>query len=436
MIRSALMRAAIAATLLAATAGLASGQTPELRGPTLPAADSPAVTRALLQQSPGGATLTFDLNEPLAVEAFLLANPARAIVDLPEARFLIDPGVGRNFAHGRARGLVRSYRFGNLAQGRSRIVIDLGGPAKILRAEARKTDAGGAAQLTIELAPDTDAAFRAASREGQRKLAAIDEAHARARPRPETPPPGPQGLPVVVIDPGHGGPDTGARAGETLEKTVVFDFARVLAARIDRGGHARAELTRSDDVFIPLADRAKIGQNAGAALFLSIHADTLGGAAYVHGATVYTLSDRASDAVAARLEASENAADKAGGVAASEEQTDVHDILFDLTRRETRLMSRTFANYLAERLKAASDLNKNPIRSAGFRVLKAPDVPAALLELGYLSSKQDLAQLTSQAWREKTADAVAAAIERYIDARPRTEGEAVSARAGPIEPAH
>jgi N-acetylmuramoyl-L-alanine amidase len=156
-----------------------------------------------------------------------------------------------------------------------------------------------------------------------------------------------------------------------------------------------------------------------AELFVSLHADALaGGGASVQGATVYTVSERASDAEAARVAEHENNADSAAGVEAREDASDVSDILFDLTRRETRAYSHVFAHSLSEYWKVAARLNKNPRRSAGFVVLKAPDVPSVLLELGYLSNDSDASDLSSSAWREKAAAQVAQSIDAFFASRP------------------
>ena len=377
----------------------------------------PTATGASVERTANAARLIFDINMPVVAHAYVLADPARVIIDLPEIGFFLDPAIGRPARATRGRpeeaGLVSSFRFGQLAPGRSRIVIDLAGPARIVRAESESTSADGAARFVIELASIDADSFRAAARAA--RAAQIQASVARPAPQPPAAP----GLPLVYLDPGHGGVDAGAvGAGGVDEKTIVLDFARQLAAKLEQDGKVRAMLTRSDDTFIPLAQRVKIAREGGASLFMSIHADTLNETS-VHGATVYTLSDRASDAEAARLAAKENAADRAGGLADSEDAVDVNDILFDLARRETRAMSHRFAQSLASEWKSAGDLNKNPVRSAGFVVLKAPDVPSALLELGYLSSDKDLAKLASPAWREEAAAKVAAAIERYFMERPR-----------------
>jgi N-acetylmuramoyl-L-alanine amidase len=204
--------------------------------------------------------------------------------------------------------------------------------------------------------------------------------------------------------------------GRPPEKEIVFAFARALEAALNQTGRYTVVLTRSDDVFVPLGERVQIARSAKAHLFLSIHADTLneGG---VSGATVYTVSDRASDAHAARLAEKENFADKVAGFDVVEQSGGVSDILFDLARRETRAYSHVFARTLVSVWKEAARLNKNPLRSAGFKVLQAPDVPSALLELGYLSSDKDSALLTDPKWRATTALAVVRSIDQFFAMR-------------------
>jgi N-acetylmuramoyl-L-alanine amidase len=202
------------------------------------------------------------------------------------------------------------------------------------------------------------------------------------------------------------------------EKAIVFEFARVLAEKIEAGGRLKAVLTRSEDVFVPLNERVRFAHLQNAALFLSIHADTLA-EGHVEGATVYTVANKASDAEAARIAEKENLADQAAGLESKAEVEQVGDILFDLTQRETRAYSTQFSRALIARWKEAGSLNKNPSRSASFVVLKSYDVPSALLELGYLSSEKDLARLTSPEWRDHAAGKTAEAIEAFFAGRTK-----------------
>jgi N-acetylmuramoyl-L-alanine amidase len=296
--------------------------------------------------------------------------------------------------------------------------------------------AAGVHELVLVLAPQAEAAFRTAARAGAEKQAAAAPPQAAQEPSrqtgPSAPPAGASPKPVIVLDPGHGGIDNGAMGRDhAVVKFLVLDFARALAAKLREGGHYRVVLTRDDDVFVPLGARVRMARDLRAELFVSLHADALaGGGASVQGATVYTVSERASDAEAARVAEHENKADSAAGVKAREDASDVSDILFDLTRRETRAFSHVFAHSLSEYWKVAARLNKNPRRSAGFVVLKAPDVPSVLLELGYLSNDSDASDLSSPAWREKAAAQVAQAIDAFFASRqpeksdgPASEGD-------------
>lgn len=365
-----------------------------------------AVT-AQLEATGDKTRLSFSLSAPVAATAHPVAGPNRIIVDLPEVAFRIDPSTGRVSA----AGLVKSYRFGHFAPGRSRVVIDLAKPAKILRAVSEPAPDG--ARLVIELAATDPTSFVAAAIE-----------YARAAPKAPEPPPvavkpadEASDKPVVAIDPGHGGVDMGAtgRHGEQ-EKAIVFEFARALQAKIEAGGRLRAVMTRSEDVFVSLSERVRFARAHNASLFLSIHADTLA-EPHVEGATVYTLSAKASDAEAAKIAEKENFADQAAGLEHKEDAEEIGDILLDLARRETRAYSRRFSQALITRWKEAGSLNKNPSRSAGFVVLKAYDVPSVLLELGYLSSEKDLSRLTSPEWRAQAAEKTAQAIEAFFAER-------------------
>lgn len=387
----------------------------------------PAVSAiaARLEEEGGQARLLFELTAPVQVSAFPVARPNRIIIDLPEVAFLIDPAVGRPAAPVRgAEPLVDGFRFGQFAPGRSRVVVDLARPAKILRAGVENRPQG--ARLEIELAAADAASFSAEAERAGRNSPPRLAAPAPPNDEPAAPPAG-GGKPVVVIDPGHGGVDHGA-AGKrgAQEKEIVLEFSRALAAKIRAAGRLRVVLTRDQDVFIPLEERVRIARRSNAALFLSVHADTLG-APNVEGATVYTVSAKASDAESAKIAEKENRADQAAGLEHKEEAEEVGDILLDLTRRETRAFSRQFAKELAARWKEAGKLNKNPTRSAGFVVLKAHDVPSVLVELGYLSSERDLARLNSPVWREEAAGAAMAAIDAYFAARGQMAGASPAA---------
>jgi N-acetylmuramoyl-L-alanine amidase len=309
-------------------------------------------------------------------------------------------------------------------------VFDLTGPARIANSYVVDAANGQPARLVLELEEvDRTTFVQSLAAEGRPELkpaiadanAAVPaEATVASKPAAPADP-----RPVVVIDPGHGGIDNGTQSSGEAEKNLVLGFGLALRDRIEKSGKYRVVMTRTDDTFIPLADRVRIARNQSAALFVSIHADALprreGDA---QGATIYTLSDRASDAEAERLAEAENKADAIGGVNLTEEPTDVADILIDLAQRETRTFSNRFARLLMGQMKGTVRMHKNPLKSAGFKVLKAPDVPSVLIELGYVSNKGDLEHLVSENWRSRTVGSMAQAIDAFFAKRLATAGPA------------
>jgi N-acetylmuramoyl-L-alanine amidase len=364
-----------------------------------------------------------DLDKTVPFRAFPLADPYRVVVDIPQVNFQLPPGAGTA-----GRGLVKAFRYGLVMPGGSRIVFDLTGPARITSSTMLEAANGQPPRLVLEfeemdrtgfvqsLAPDSRPDLKPAIVE----IVAPVEAAAPAKPAAAG-----DLRPVVVIDPGHGGIDNGTQSGNESEKNLVLGFGLALRDRIEKGGKYRVVMTRDDDTFIPLADRVKVARNQSAALFVSIHADALprheGDA---QGASIYTLSDRASDAEAERLAENENKADAIGGVNLTEEPTDVADILIDLAQRETRTFSNRFARLLMSEMKSTVRMHKNPLKSAGFKVLKAPDVPSVLIELGYVSNKGDLEHLVSENWRSRTVGSMAQAIDAFFAKRLATAGPA------------
>jgi N-acetylmuramoyl-L-alanine amidase len=367
-----------------------------------------------------------ELDRKIDLRAFALANPNRVVIDIPQVTFQLPEGVGDA-----SRGLVKAFRYGLVMPGGSRIVMDLKRPAKIDKAYVMEAENGQPPKLIVELTATDRAAFMQGIAAENRKAmaAATPETTATTPAPPVASTDANDTRPVVIIDPGHGGIDHGtqAQSGEN-EKAIVLDFARALRERIEKAGKYRVVMTRDDDTFIPLADRVKIAQRHKAALFLSVHADALPrGEGDAQGATVYTLSDTASDTEAAKLADAENRADLIAGIDLTEEPADVADILIDLARRETKTFSNRFARTLVKEMKNVARLHKNPLKSAGFRVLKAPDVPSVLLELGYVSNKADLELLVSDSWRSRTVGSVAQAVElffgkRTVAAEPKKDG--------------
>jgi len=387
----------------------------------LQAAPSEGFPVASAARLAGDAKLTrfiLDLDRPIEFRAFALDDPYRVVVDIPQITFHLPSGIGNA-----GRGLVKAFRYGLVMPGGSRLVFDLTGPARIAKSYVLEAANEQPARFVLELEEVDRTTF-------VQSLAS--ESRPELQPANTTPPPTVSAeavpkpavsdiRPVVVIDPGHGGIDNGTQSSGTAEKDLVLAFGLALRDALEKSGKYRVVMTRTDDTFIPLNDRVKVARSQAAALFVSIHADALprqeGDA---QGATIYTLSDQASDAEAERLAEAENKADAVGGVNLTDEPPEVADILIDLTRRETRTFSNHFAHLLMSEMKSSVRMHKKPLKSAGFKVLKAPDVPSALVELGYVSNKSDLEHLVSDTWRSKTVTSMAQAIDAFLSSRLAT----------------
>lgn len=372
------------------------------------------IAAAVAVESEGGRTrFKVTLSKAVTAQVSVMERPDRVIIDLPEVAFHLPQEAGRS-----REGLIASYRYGLFAPGRSRVVMELTQPAVVSGMTTAPDSTGAATILTIELSRAERDEFHKAATESS---AATREASA-ARPVQEVK----DTRPVIVIDPGHGGIDPGANAssGNVMEKDLVLAFGQRLKKKLEEGGRYKVVLTRDQDVFVSLGDRVRIARAAQADLFISVHADSISGGQEVRGLTVYTGAERASDADSARLADRENKADAVAGVESGDMPDDVSDILMDLTLRETRGFSHTFASGLVGAFDSIARLNKNPHRQARFQVLRAHDVPSVLVELGYLSSQKDLDLLMSEDWRAKMVSAMSAAVDRFFAARFARRGAA------------
>jgi len=352
-----------------------------------------------------------DLSKKVDVHVFALGNPYRVIVDAPDVNFQMPDGIGKE-----KRGLVTAYRYGLFAPGKARIVIDVSAPFLIDKAFVLEPRDDQPARLVIDLVPTDEKTFLAKLKEAKPP----EQPTPASLPIPQAPARPADAKPVVVLDPGHGGvdPGTSSAAGIT-EKEVVLTFARAVKAKLDATGRYEVYLTREDDTFLPLRERVAFAQKKGAGLFLSIHADYFPDKVdKATGATVYTLSEEASDEEARALAAKENFSDALAGIELPSDSDEVlANILIDLAQRETQNRSVVFARSIVSELASKSALHTRRLRSAGFRVLKAPDIPSVLLELGFLSNPDDEKRLTSEAWRDRTADAVQDSIDAYFAKR-------------------
>lgn len=341
------------------------------------------------------------LSQGVPWRVFTLEDPPRAVFDFREVDWSgTDPAALLEQGHAEA------LRFGKFRPGWSRMVIDLAGPLALDRAGLRLDEASGAARLTARFRPVPPAEFAALSG------APADEGpwgtEPAARPVPEDRPL------TIVIDAGHGGIDPGAEREGLVEKTLMLTFARELSELLIRSGDVDVVMTRPDDSFVSLERRVEIAHEVGADVFLSLHADALS-EGRARGAVVYTLSETATDEASAKLAERHDRDDLLSGVDLTGKDDVVAGVLMDLARTETRPRTGRLADALVTAFKAAgAPVNNHARRSAGFSVLKAPDIPSVLIELGFLSDKRDRANIADPAFRAKAAGAIRDALAAWV----------------------
>ncbi len=350
-----------------------------------------------------------ELSGVVRFKVFTLANPYRVIVDLPKLDWRTRSGRPK-----RRSGLISAFRYGAFTKGSHRIVIDLRRPVAIVNTFVLPPRGHTRAyRLVVDLKPTTRAAFLKNVRPRRKSKPRRERRRTPHKHRRK------DALPVIVLDPGHGGIDPGTigRRG-TTEKDAMLRFAWALRRQLLATGRYRVVMTRNADVFIRLRKRIRIARRAGGDLFISLHADAIGLKGF-RGASVYTLSERASDKEAAALARKENKADIIAGIDLGGESGEVRNILIDLARRETMNRSVRFARLLVGSMRRRVRMVGRSHRFAGFAVLKAPDIPSVLVELGYLSNRADESLLRSARYRAKVARAILRAIDRYIARRAR-----------------
>jgi N-acetylmuramoyl-L-alanine amidase len=403
-----------------------------LLGGAAQAVAKPAITDARLGVEPGLTRVVITLTQRSDFKVFTLADPYRVVIDMSEVDWKVKSGTKLS-----GQGLVAGMRYGLFKAGTSRVVLDLMEPSEVARAEFVPPANGEPLRLLVDLRPVADTQFRAQlknSTVSYSAIAAIAPATKPAKTAARTstgsgtgavtgamggsaakqPIEEPKrGKPLIVIDPGHGGIDPGAVGSTINEKQLTLAVAKVLKKELEDTGKFRVLLTRSRDVYIPLRERFGLAREKGAELFISLHADSHNNP-LTRGASVYTLSEKASDAESAALAAKENKSDIIAGVDLSKQSNVVSNILIDLAQRDTKNMSTRFASLLVRELKEQTMLLGNTHRFAGFAVLKAPDVPSVLVEMGYISSSKDEALLSSSGHQKKLARAVRKAVENYF----------------------
>ncbi len=345
-----------------------------------------------------------DLSKAIGFNVYVLNQPHRVIIDMSGVSFDLAPGLGHE-----AAGLINSYRYGVVDDGKSRIVIDTDGPVLISKSYVVPAKGKKPARIVVELLKTSQDAFDATYAKDHPEIETAAITPVIAEPVAVA-----NAKKIIVIDPGHGGIDSGASSpSKTREKEVVLAYGLALRDALEKTGHYKVVMTRSDDTFIPLERRVKIAHENKADLFIAIHADTVKGEE-ARGATIYTVSDKASDAEAEALAQKENRSDIIAGIDLGSANKQVADILINLAQRESKNQAMYFSKKAVAELKQVTAMTGKPIRSAAFVVLKAPDVPSVLIELGYLSSKQDEKLLTSPEWRFRMAQAMTKAIETYF----------------------
>jgi len=366
------------------------------------AAGTPTITALYAEPAGSAARLVLAMSAPMDPEVFTLTEPNRIVIDFPG--FAWEAGT----PDASALPFITDLRHGLFRHDRARIVMELSEPVALRRIETVGEAGEGGARLTIDLAPT--------SQEGFALTAGWPEG-ARWMPETVRRPPDGQDT-VILIDPGHGGIDPGASSHGLVEKTLVLDIGRRLAAHVDAVPGLTAVMTREDDRFVPLRARLQIAREVGANVLISLHTDTVA-SGQAEGLSFYTLSRKGVDSAAEAFAERENRADVLAGADLSGREDDLTRVLIDLARRGTNAESIKITRHMKEHLKDNVALLKTrPHRYGNLYVLKAPDIPSVLIELGFLDNAQDRARLTEPAWQETVAARLATALEAWAAEAP------------------
>lgn len=365
----------------------------------------PSVTAARIGGDDNKTRFVLEINGSPSFRTFSLSNPNRIVIDLDEVSWNIGPGGATG------RGLINNYRYGLYTPGTSRIVLDLKSPVKIATSFVIKGESGNPDRLVFDFEKITQTAFNQSL---SRPAAARSSAVSTSR----TPAINPSSnKKIIVLDPGHGGHDPGNLGGVKVngisEKNVTLSASRNIKRILEASGRYKVIMTRDRDIFLKLRDRSRVAHQNNADLFISIHADAFRSSS-VRGATIYTLTERASDREAAALAARENKADVIAGVDLGDESDIVSTILIDLVKQETMNLSNRYASDLSDELRKEIVVRSRSMRSANFAVLKGIDVPSILLEMGYLTNPIDAKLLMQKETQDKIGRAILKAADNYF----------------------
>ncbi|HEY7978724.1 MAG TPA: N-acetylmuramoyl-L-alanine amidase [Rhizomicrobium sp.] len=383
-------------------------------------AAAPVVMNVRIGEHQDRTRFVIELSDPVKLRVFTLANPNRVVIDMPEVLWRLN---GPQKPTG--NGAIKSYRYGLFRPGNARFVIDLNMAVTVAEPLILPPSDGFGYRIVLDLFPVPQTKFEETA--GWPADLKAKETVAEAVPL------GPKSSArkVVVVDAGHGGIDSGTVGIDGMqEKDLVLDEAKRLGAALRKRGYT-VHLTRDTDIYIPLRERVSIARGYGADLFISLHADSNPNPD-VTGASVYTLSEKGSDKEAAALAKKENQSDIIAGVDLTGQDDSVSHILIDLAQRDTMNHSSRFAETVVSKLSGATDvLPRTPHRSGALVVLKAPDVPAVLVELGYLSNAEDCRQMHGDRWRNGVANAIADAVDQNFGRV--SAGQVPSSRTGVAE---
>lgn len=391
--------------LLAAFAVFAVPQAQET-----PPAALPNVIDLRVSATPERARLVIDLADRTEFALVSLSEPNRLAIDVRAASFSVPEPSGKPAGEG----MIAEYAMEQAAPDRVRTILVLSAPAQVQQAYVLDPFEGQPARLVVDVIPATAEEFAA---NVARDLAASTAA---APPSAVSTPAGGSELPIatrplVVIDPGHGGIDSGAETSNGIkEKDIVLAFSLKLQELLVASGRFDVALTREGDSYLRLEERVALARNNKADLFISIHADSFQ-QPEIRGASVYTRDEKATDVLDKVLADNENKTDVIAGFAMPQMAPEVVDILLDLMRREMRHQSFMAAQAIVHQLEPSVELRRFPVRQADFFVLQAPDVPSVLVELGFLSNAADRANLLQGEWQDRTANALARGISAYFD---------------------